>query len=519
MATTFNAILSSEDVKWRTSACVLAVAALLYLLTRITWRPPFPKTAPPLMEESLPVVGALRFFTSRGNFCRDGASMTKTGNYSFYCGSHRVVGLSGLEGRKTFYDSKELSLHAGYSVLLSAAPDIQTGETVDAFANWFSRKIIKLMKKDNFVKCLPHLVTDTSSALERIASRCGNSSGIFHPFDEMNRIVYQLTMRTVGVTEIAESQELLSRSLSLVGKINENNSTLRIMFPWLPTLKHVKRLIAAGQLYMIIDRIARDRKRTGRREDDTMQFLLDEGESSIKIVYASLYIFRSLSFIILALFAGQLNSGFNAAWVFCYLALDPYWMQEVRSEIDSVIAKHRSSTEQTPLDVLSKLSVDNWERDFPLVNLCLDESIRLVTVGAGFRKNISSKDVEIGHTGEVIPKGAFGAFLIDDIHLDPEIYSNPTKFDPGRFLPGREEDKKVPLAYAGWGLGRHPCLGMRFAKLEHAVITAVSLVTFDFSLCDADGTPVTRAPEIDRNDLVIRNPSVPLRLKYTRRGY
>lgn len=132
-------------------------------------------------------------------------------------------------------------------------------------------------------------------------------------------------------------------------------------------------------------------------------------------------------------------------------------MKQVRSEVDGAVAKHRTSPQQSPLDVLAEMGIDEWERDFPLINLCLHESIRIVTVGAAFRRNISGKDMNIGRTGEMLPKGAFAAFHIDQIHMDPNIYKDPTKFDPSRFLPGREEDKQVPLAYAGWGQGRHPC--------------------------------------------------------------
>lgn len=46
--------------------------------------------------------------------------------------------------------------------------------------------------------------------------------------------------------------------------------------------------------------------------------------------------------------------------------------------------------------------------------------------------------------------------------MDPNIYKNPTQWDPSRYLPGREEDKSEGgLGYLGWGAGRHPCLGMR----------------------------------------------------------
>ena len=48
-------------------------------------------------------------------------------------------------------------------------------------------------------------------------------------------------------------------------------------------------------------------------------------------------------------------------------------------------------------------------------------------------------------------------YAIDDIHKDDKLYQDPARWDPSRYLPGREEDKKVPHAYVGWGSGLHPC--------------------------------------------------------------
>lgn len=46
---------------------------------------------------------------------------------------------------------------------------------------------------------------------------------------------------------------------------------------------------------------------------------------------------------------------------------------------------------------------------------------------------------------------------MDDIHLDASIYADPRKWDPSRYLPGREEHKKQAHGYLGWGSGLHPC--------------------------------------------------------------
>ncbi len=49
------------------------------------------------------------------------------------------------------------------------------------------------------------------------------------------------------------------------------------------------------------------------------------------------------------------------------------------------------------------------------------------------------------------------------------IYKNANDFDPGRYGPGREEDKKVQFAYIGFGGGRHSCMGYNFAYLQVCV--------------------------------------------------
>ncbi|EFQ35227.1 cytochrome P450 6A1 [Colletotrichum graminicola M1.001] len=433
-----------DYLHWST-AVYCGIIAGLFLLASAVRQPPFPSNAPPLAKESYPVLGALRFFKSRRSFCQDSSRSTKTGNYSFHVGKHRVVGLSGLEGRKAFYESKELSMFEGYSVLLSATPDIDPGAGENQFVSWFNKTITKLLKRENFVKNLPIMVNDATTAISQLLDRCAENRGVFDPFDDINKLVYQLNMRTLGATEIAESPSLLDKSLRLVDEINQNNSTARIIFPFAITPTYLRRFVAAGRLYLMFRKLEQDRRRTGRREQDTLQFLMDEGEDTLKIIM----------FIVASLFAGQLNSGVNAAWVLCRLAADANWAQRVRAEVESAVAKRRTRSEQTDLDVLRELTIDDWESCFPTTNLCLQESIRLHTVGAAFRKNMTDRNVPIGKTGEVIPRGGFAALHIDDVHMNPDIYTNPSLFDPGRFSPDRAEDKKAPLAYGGWGHGRH----------------------------------------------------------------
>ena len=140
-----------------------------------------------------------------------------------------------------------------------------------------------------------------------------------------------------------------------------------------------------------------------------------------------------------------------------FLAHNSEWRAKIRKEVDTAIVKHRTGPNQSRIEVLDSLSVDTWESEFPLIDLCLREGIRIAMPGAAFRKNSSDKDTPIGSTGMVIPKGSYATYIFDDAHQNPGLYPDPDTWDPSRFLEGRSGEKKTHHGYLGWGAGRHPC--------------------------------------------------------------
>ena len=98
---------------WPASIWLLLAGLLVTAIAQLSWRPSFPSNAPQAVKDSLPVFGSLRFFSDRYNFIRQAAAATKSGNFSFYYGKHRIVSVSGFEGRKTFFESKDLNMTEG----------------------------------------------------------------------------------------------------------------------------------------------------------------------------------------------------------------------------------------------------------------------------------------------------------------------------------------------------------------------------------------------------------------------
>ena len=86
----------------------------------------------------------------------------------------------------------------------------------------------------------------------------------------------------------------------------------------------------------------------------------------------------------------------------------------------------------------------------PILDLVLRETIRHTANGASLRRNVLE---DITLSGALVKRGEFIAYSLADAHMNPNIYTRPDEFDPARFTPGREEDKKEVYGYLGWGAG------------------------------------------------------------------
>jgi hypothetical protein len=134
---------------------------------------------------------------------------------------------------------------------------------------------------------LPTLLSDVQERLNDLAA---NSPGTMNPFDDIYKIVFLLTMRAGGATEIADNRKLLDRTLSLYESIEESTTPYQIIFPWLPSPALFKRFIAGTRLYLILQKIVTERKKTGTRYEDPLQHLIDKGDPMRNIIAVRLFV-------------------------------------------------------------------------------------------------------------------------------------------------------------------------------------------------------------------------------------
>ena len=140
-----------------------------------------------------------------------------------------------------------------------------------------------------------------------------------------------------------------------------------------------------------------------------------------------------------------------ACWALVYLSFHDEWKAKAKAEVDALVNKHTTNSSNEPLHGrLGSIHVSAWEDEMPILDLIIRETVRISLTSTVLRRNILEG---VTFSGGLVKPGDFVAYSLADVHLNPEIYSRPHEFDPARFTPGREEDKKGTYSYLGWGAG------------------------------------------------------------------
>jgi len=259
--------------------------------------------------------------------------------------------------------------------------------------------------------------------------------------------------------------------------------------PYLPIPAFRRRDRARARLGEMVSEIVEKRKQSGYRGEDFLQTLIDAEYSD----GSKLSDHEITGMLVAAMFAGHHTSSVTTAWTLIELLRNRRFLEDVRGEIHSRYADHEEYSFQSLRDLeKTEGSVKEALRIHPPLFILLRAAL---------------EDCEI--LGFQVKKGDWVAVSPMVAHRDEQVFKNALEFDPDRFGPGREEDRR-PFAYISFGGGRHKCMGNAFAILQIKTIMAVLLNRYDFEL-------VGDSIETDFQGLVL-GPKPPIRIRYRRRG-
>ncbi|CAF1466073.1 unnamed protein product [Adineta steineri] len=134
---------------------------------------------------------------------------------------------------------------------------------------------------------------------------------------------------------------------------------------------------------------------------------------------------------------------------------------------------------------LSIMKDDKWKNARAIVSPAFSTA-KLKTLSCRLDR-VASAPYELG--GYQLPKGTVINVPVYSLHHDPNVWPDPEKFIPERFLP-EEKAKRHPMAFLPFGDGPRNCIGMRFALLEAKIAIAKAIRVIEIQSCEKTEIPL-----------------------------
>ncbi|MFC9176801.1 cytochrome P450 [Streptomyces sp. NPDC057107] len=174
--------------------------------------------------------------------------------------------------------------------------------------------------------------------------------------------------------------------------------------------------------------------------------------------------------VVSILLASAETTALTLSWACYELGRAPETQRRLQKEADSMLADRASIPEN--LDQLD------------LTRRITKETLRLYPP-TYFLSRTAAQDTELG--GYRLPEGSIVLYSFYSQHRDPSLFRHPARFDPDRWLPGREDDV-TSAAYMPFGEGIHRCVGEGFAYAE--TMTTLALIAGLWDLQPVSDQPV-----------------------------
>ncbi|MCA9716850.1 MAG: cytochrome P450, partial [Myxococcales bacterium] len=185
--------------------------------------------------------------------------------------------------------------------------------------------------------------------------------------------------------------------------------------------------------------------------------------------------------------AGHETTAVSLAWTLYALHRHPETLARARAEVDAV-GDDASPEALARLPYLGAV-IDETLRRYPIIDVVFRRLLRPATF-AGYE----------------VPAGVILCPAIVLVHQDPNIYPDPERFDPERFL-GK---KPRPHEYLPFGGGNRRCIGAAFSLYESRLALATVLRELELELLDGE------LPAVRKNIVLAPKGGVRMRLRARR---
>lgn len=264
---------------------------------------------------------------------------------------------------------------------------------------------------------------------------------------ELRKLTFRIIMYIFLSSESEPALEALEREYTTL------NYGVRAMAINLPGFAYHKALKARKNLVAIFQSIVEERRNQMKTKVSAKKDMLDallevEDENGRKLDDEEI-----IDVLLMYLNAGHESSGHITMWATIFLQENQEFLKKAKEEQEEIMKKRPPTQKGLTLKEF---------RQMEYLSKVIDETLRLITFSLVVFREAKS---DVSMNGYTIPQGWKVLVWFRTVHLDPEIYPNPNKFDPSRW------DNYIPRAgsFLPFGAGSRMCPGNDLAKLEIAI--------------------------------------------------
>lgn len=392
----------------------------------------------------------------------------------------------------------------------------------------FGRDIIydcpnaKLMEEKKFVKfgLTQHALETYCPLIEKEvvdyikgSSAFKGRSGTFDVPSAMAEITIFTASRTLQGADVRKA--LTGEFAELYNDLDHGFKPINFIMPWAPLPNNKKRDAARVKMEKVYMDIINERRKSGEKDEDKepdmlwhlMSCAYKNGQPVPDVEIAGM--------MITLLMAGQHSSSSSSSWIMLRLASRPDIVEELYQE--QVRNLGYDGTQPFQYSDIDKL---------PLLQNVIKETLRVHSSIHSIMRKVM-KPLPVPNTEFVIPPDHNMVASPIVTHLSEEHFPNADVWDPHRWETRVEVEadegtvdygygevsKGAKSPYLPFGVGRHRCIGEKFAYVNLCTIIGTLVRNFKFNTLDGK----SHVPRTDYASLFSR-PEAPAFVRWERRS-
>jgi len=441
--------------------------------------------APPKMPGALPLLGHMLAFGKNpfDYMMQLRNTLGEIGEFRMF--HQQMVLMTGPQANEAFFRAPDAQLDQSQAYKIMT-PIFGKGVVFDAPPH----------KKDQQLKMLMPVLRDKPmrgyaqvivQEVEQMIANWGDSGEI-----DLLEFMKELTIYTSSHCLLGNEfrYELNDEFAKIYHDLEKGVNPLAFVFPYLPLPVFRRRDKARVKLQELVTGIIAKRSQKTQKSEDAFQLLIDARYDDGSPLSAH----EITGMLIGTIFAGHHTTAGTAAWTLLELAKRPEQLNRVLKELDQHFGVDGEVTFQSL-------------REIPILENVIKEVLRLhpplIFLIRKVMKDFHFKDY-------TVKAGKYVCASPRVSHRISEVFPEPEKFDPDRYLEDRQEDA-LPFSWIAFGGGKHKCTGNAFAMLQLKAIFSILLRRYTFELIDQKDYY-----QDDFTQMVVQ-PRSPCRVRYIKR--